>query len=210
MWAVGLDALRRYVAREGHAQVPGGWTEDGYPLGSWCGTKRVAFKKGGLDLGRAAELEAMPGWTWSVPESRFCRHLSALGAYRVRHGDCEPPPRHVEDGVQLGAWVGRIRELHRLGRLEDAQITALEAIPGWSWQAPASRDEMWQSTWDQAYSLLEEWADTHGHANPPGDLVVDGRRLGAWVRKQRTKRSTMPAARASRLQALPGWQWVGR
>jgi hypothetical protein len=208
-WAAGYERLRRYVAREGDARVPGGWVEDGLALGNWCGTKRGAYKRGALATERVAALEALPGWTWSVPDSRFDHKLAALAAYQARHGNCEPPPGDNEDGAHLGAWVARVRQLHDDGRLDAAHAAALEAIPGWSWQGRPKIDDVWQATWDHAYRQLEAWAREHGHASPPGDLVVDGRRLGAWVRKQRTKRSTMPAERIRRLQALPGWQWVG-
>jgi hypothetical protein len=206
-WDAGYQSLCRFVAREGHARVPSGWVEDGVSLGNWCGTKRGAYRKGALDPGRVAALEALPGWTWSVPDSRFAQHLAALVEYQSRHGNCELPPRHLEDGLHLGAWVARVRQLHADGRLAHEQALALQAIPGWSWQPPPPIEERWQSAWDDAYAQLQQWAAVHGHASPPGDLVVEGRRLGAWVLKQRSRRTEMSALRIRRLQALPGWQW---
>jgi hypothetical protein len=157
---------------------------------------------------RAAALETLPGWTWSVPAARFQHHVAALADYRARHGDCEPPPGHVHNGINLGAWVAQIRRLHAAGDLAGDQVAALEVVAGWSWTGPPSAQEQWQSAWDQAYRMLHEWAADHGHAHPPSDVVVGGRRLGQWVLKQRARRDTMTPDRADRLQALPGWRWT--
>jgi superfamily II DNA or RNA helicase len=206
-WAAGLEALRRYSNREGTAEVPGGWVDaSGFPLGSWCGTQRVNRDR--MPAERAAALEAVPGWTWSVPATRFAEKLAALADYAAGGAGCDPAPREVHHGVHVGAFVARVRQLHSAGRLSDEQVAALESLAGWTWSPPPSAQDMWQSAWDQAYAQLEGWASTHGHARPPGDLVVNGRRLGAWVVKQRSRRAAMPADRARRLEALPGWQWA--
>jgi len=41
-------------------------------------------------------------------------------------------------------------------------------------------------------------------------MTGDGYKLGQWVTGQRTTRTTMPADRKSRLEALPGWTWDAR
>jgi hypothetical protein len=80
----------------------------------------------------------------------------------------------------------------------------LEALPGWTWDA---RDEKWE----EGFALLEAYAADKGHCRVPQDHVTgDDYRLGQWVSHQRATRTTMPADRKSRLEALPGWTWEPR
>ncbi|MEB8515136.1 helicase associated domain-containing protein, partial [Acidithiobacillus ferriphilus] len=66
-WKQGLDALRTFVAREGHATIPKRHVEpDGFKLGSWVRNRRQEFRIGRMSAERIAELEAVPGWVWSI------------------------------------------------------------------------------------------------------------------------------------------------
>ncbi|MDQ1426768.1 MAG: hypothetical protein QOK39_244, partial [Acidimicrobiaceae bacterium] len=71
-------------------------------------TRRGAYRRGGILAERVAALEALPGWTWSVPDSRFAEKLAALVAYQACHGDCEPRSGSNEDGKHLRVWVARV------------------------------------------------------------------------------------------------------
>jgi len=65
-----LEALRRYVAREGHARVPAKRMEQGLPLGQWVRIQRSLHNDGRLDVCRQSELEKFPGWVWSVRHAK--------------------------------------------------------------------------------------------------------------------------------------------
>jgi len=61
----GVDHLRAYTAREGHARVPDSHvTDDGFTLGTWVRARRREHKKGTLSTARIAELNAL-GMMWS-------------------------------------------------------------------------------------------------------------------------------------------------
>jgi len=64
-WDDRFAALRRFVAREGHARVPQGRVEDGFQLGRWVSRRRSDEKMGRLDGERVRMLESLPGWTWT-------------------------------------------------------------------------------------------------------------------------------------------------
>ena len=54
-------------AIEGGAALPfpaGATADDGFPLGVWESTYRGRRRAGTLDPDHAAELEALPGWSW--------------------------------------------------------------------------------------------------------------------------------------------------
>ncbi|NBT26760.1 MAG: hypothetical protein EBT09_09455 [Actinobacteria bacterium] len=80
----------------------------------------------------------------------------------------------------------------------------LEALPGWTWDP---RD----AQWEEGFARLETYLSDKGDCLVPANHVTgDGSRLGQWVVTQRTTRTTMPAERKSRLEALPGWTWDAR
>jgi hypothetical protein len=57
----------REVLADGVATLPfppGATAGDGFPLGIWETTYRGRHRAGTLDPEQAAELEALPGWTW--------------------------------------------------------------------------------------------------------------------------------------------------
>ena len=59
----GLQALRAFVKREGHADVKTSHTENGYPLGRWVGKKRL--RKDKLSDKQITELDTL-GIIWSA------------------------------------------------------------------------------------------------------------------------------------------------
>jgi superfamily II DNA or RNA helicase len=67
-------------------------------------------------------------------------------------------------------------------------------------------------SWDQYYGLLQRFVAREGHASPAIAHEEDGLRLGAWVGGQRTlqRKGILPAERAEKLRALPGWAWNRR
>ena len=65
-WRAAFELLGRYVQREGHARVPVGHLEEGFPLGRWVSKRRSAHRHGELSAERVDLLEGMPGWTWDA------------------------------------------------------------------------------------------------------------------------------------------------
>ena len=68
---------------------------------------------------------------------RFNTYLSALQQYITREGTAHVPAHHEEsiDGrsVQLGTWVGYVRQRYKNNKLSAERIAVLENISGWAW-----------------------------------------------------------------------------
>ena len=64
LWEDCLEALKRYVAREGHCRVPYDHREDGIGLGTWVRHQRGDERNHSPE--RAAKLEELPGWEWGT------------------------------------------------------------------------------------------------------------------------------------------------
>lgn len=130
-WALSYKALAQFAEREGHCHVPRSHVEDGIAIGRWVSAQRQRLHR--LDPDRRGMLESLPGWT---PEARSQRWWDCRGSvlhYAEQYGHSLVPHGHVFAGRNLGLWVSRQRWLHRQGRLSASRVSALETLPGWSW-----------------------------------------------------------------------------
>lgn len=71
LWLVGLEALKQFVAREGHCVPPDSHVEDladvSVPLFDWCTRQRYFYRHGRLISARVQLLGAVAGWRWECP-----------------------------------------------------------------------------------------------------------------------------------------------
>lgn len=69
--------------------------------------------------------------------TRFKLYVRALTQFAERTGHTRIPAVHVEivDGreVNLGAWVGYMRQRYKKGQLSSEKTEALQQLPGWTW-----------------------------------------------------------------------------
>ena len=74
-WNEGYERTAEYAAEHQTARVPFSHrTDDGYSLGSWVNTQRVAYAQGKLSPDRQRRLESLRGWAWRTrPPNRVPR-----------------------------------------------------------------------------------------------------------------------------------------
>lgn len=203
-WEAGYRHLLAYVAREGHTRVRSDQVEpDGFPLGVWARSHR---RPGGgrrtMTDEQRQRLAAIPGWTFDSPITVFWeRACQAAEAYAAREGHCHTPRKHVEDGLNLDAWLKQQRVRYVAGSLSPEQVSRLEALPGWSWRPQ-------HDAWEAGFAALETFVAREGHALVPRDHREDDYPLGAWVGEQRNRRDDIDRTRRERLQTLPGWSFA--
>lgn len=63
-WEEGIEKLKAFARREGHARVPRSHNEGDYTLGRWVNAQRTSYQNGKLSEERTHRLEAVPGWVW--------------------------------------------------------------------------------------------------------------------------------------------------
>ncbi len=135
-WEIGVEHLRQYIEREGHARVPDGYTApDGFKLGSWVVNRRQDYRKEKLDASQIEQLEALHGtWAWSSRVAQWEEGFERLLAYVAEHGTAWVRADYqCSDGYTLGAWASRQRSLHHNGQLEESRQARLDVLPGWEW-----------------------------------------------------------------------------
>jgi hypothetical protein len=212
-WEFMFTLLQRFVAREGTALVPREHLEEGKPLGRWVRKQRDVYK-GVHGGGRLRErqwkrLVALPGWTWGPGPEKWERGYRALVVFQRREGHIKVPAGHIENGVNLDAWIDRQRQHYRMRRVQRQgdHVARLVGIPGWKWS------ESFGVRWDRHYATLVKFVEREGHANVPTKHVEEGVMLGQWVGNQRQRYHWMQAhhpRRITRLEALRGWTWRRR
>jgi SAM-dependent methyltransferase len=184
-----LEALKAYVAEE--EQLP---PRSEKPLGQWVTSRRQDYKKGKLSADRITALEAVPYWTWDGVDDTFPEKLRALMAYVI--DEKRLPPRNSP----LGSWIhSRRGEYKKGGKLSADRITALEAVPFWSWDA---REDTFLETLEALKAYVTEQNKLPLWSEKP---------LGQWINRLRQgyKKGKLSKYRITALEAVPHWTWTG-
>jgi hypothetical protein len=204
-WQTGLERLRAFVEREGHARVhPRYEDEDGFRLGALVNRLRTDHRQGKLDAERVSRLEAIDGWTWDPRGDDWQTGLDRLRAFSEREGHARVPSDYRDaDGYRLGSWVTSQRTYYKQGKLSPDRVRQLEAVTGWQWDRR-------EADWHERLGRLRCYVAREGYAQVPDDYRdPDGYRLGRWVSFQRSRyrRGKLEPDRADALEQLEGWSW---
>ena len=201
-WREGLDHVKRFAEREGHARVPVKHVEDGFRLGQWVNSQRADYKRDELSLERQEALEALDGWVWAQWDATWQSGLDYAKRFVARESHARVPNMHVEDEFKLGTWIGRQRQACKAGKLSAERKEALQALEGWVW-------DPLEDGWNEGLEYAKRFVAREGHACVPAAHVEDGFELGSWVRWQRRwrERNKLTVERRRALEALEGWTW---
>ena len=100
----------------------------------------------------------------------------AICEYKKEYGHIDVPAAYqTSDGLRLGRWIRRQREMYAEGKLSCARKERLDNI-GMTWQQT--------DPWIQKFQLLKRYYHENGHTKMPADYVVDGVWLARWLSEQ--------------------------
>jgi hypothetical protein len=157
-----------------------------------------------LQAERPGKSIRIPGPATFTRDGRWDDGMGRLTAFAAREGHANVPFEHVEAGAPLGQWVSAKRAQYARGRMTAARVAALEALPGWTWDAVKGQ-------WVAGYRHLLAFHAREGHIDVPAHYWdVDGFPLGSWVRSHRRPggRRTMTNDQRALLEAVPGWTFT--
>ena len=160
------------------------------------GTSQAPFERGAMYWGEVARTPE------DLPRSPFDheREYVALDDFVAREGHADVLLSEIVDGLALGHFVDKIRELEVVGGLAPETRDRLSALPGWRWYE------------SDTIGLLGEFAKREGSAFVPRGHIEQGRQLGTGVRSlaeayamAKAGLVRLPAEDVERLEALPKW-----
>jgi len=166
---------------------------------------RAAHRRGLLDERHVKSLESLPGWSWDVRQKAFQRGLDALQAFARREGHARVHFQHQEGNFNLGGWVAFKRRDYKYGRLDAAQVKALEAVRGWTWYGVPSKEDRF----GRGLEALRRFVKRTGHSNVPSYHVEEHFLLGTWVARMRQayRDQRIRIDRIAALERVPHWTW---
>jgi hypothetical protein len=201
-WERGFAELLKYAAEHGDALVPAAYVTDGYKLGGWVNTQRLAYGDGTMVSSRRKRLEDVSGWSWDPHADSWERAFGLVEDYARKCGNARVPDDYRADDFGLGAWVVTQRMQRKKGTLTSDREQRLNSVPGWAWDHA-------QALWDDGLAALCRYVEDHGTTRVPQGLTFAGVPLGNWVARQRREyaKGTLDPKRQRALEELPTWSW---
>lgn len=181
----GLRRLAAFRAEHGHTRVRIAWrTADGYPLGSWLGSRRMEYSGGRLSPDEVADLDAL-GIDWNPFDTNWSRNLAAATAWVQAHGHSRIPLSFTTpEGLPVGNWLSRQRT--RSDELPPTRLAALQTA-GIALDGPNARAREHET--NRMVEGVTAFKAEYGHVRILRDYVTpDGNRLGDAVENARGRR----------------------
>ena len=195
----------------GHLPSIYGDTKEERLLGAWLITQRTRRKgarnKRELTSVEIRLLESLSGWQWDPNASAWRKQYEAFLGFVQREGR---HPRAAgtdyvtgQEEEDLAAWGSRqrssIKGKARKGGLSSDEISALNEIPGWSW-------DPLNANWQDKYGQVQEYLAANNNIYP---TQADNKPLNTWCQKQRRRKreGTLEPTRIAQLERLPRWDW---
>ena len=182
----------KYYNLHGNINLPNDYyLDDGYNLGGFIYNQKQLKRQGKLskdkiklfdDLGidwTIKEVKKNPSW-----EEMYKLAFNYFNTYKnldIKRSFVTIDGISInDDGYNLGRWISRQRVSYKNKKLDNDQVTKLEAI-GMDWKLNAT-----YKSWNEAYDLAVQYFVENGNLNIRTDYnTVCGYNLGAWIYLQR-------------------------
>lgn len=202
-WMSLYDVAAAYYHEHGNLNVPSEYvTPDGVLLGKWVARQRYAYlnpdrSSARVTPERKALLDKL-GMVWEKYDPWQERYDLAL-AYKTEHGDLEIPSVYkTADGVWLGSWVSRQRQVLNSGSSSlSSERRKLLRILFKGERRPsdpaADHGTVREANWERNFRSAARYARKYKHLLVPASYVdSDGVRLGVWISNLRAARKNRP------------------
>ena len=226
-WQTAYEAAVKYHAAYGNLDVPTEYTdEDGILLGKWVSRQRYAWQNPERSSARVTpERKALLdelGMNWEKTDSWQHRYELAV-EYKKEHGSLAVPAQYrTEDGIWLGSWLSRQKQMLREGKKLSAERRAalkelFKGEKGRRLSAPVPPAcSVREQNWLDNYQSARLYAEKKGSLLVPAGYVDEnGFRLGVWISNLRAARKARPGSfqvtpeHIALLDAI-GMQWDAR
>lgn len=217
-----FDQLRLVCAERGSLDdtKPGESIFTGYvdglnrPLRLWAATQLCKYWDNELDSWIVEALLQQPGWCWYPLSDADQVGLAAFRSFAAWEGHADVPPGHIEDDIDLDAWLGTVRRRKIYGTLPPVLESVLLASTPTGHKG--ERRFLWkpsETRWQIARMACQQYIARHGTlARMPIGTVeyVEGHRFelyqwGSATRARRKRGDVRP--QDSTIERFTGWTW---
>jgi hypothetical protein len=191
-WDKWFGILMKFYDREGHSRVGVNQLEDGHKLGIWCSIQRMKRHK--LQPDRLKMLNSI-GYVWDLLDEQWADSFSALQKFYKREGHSNVVQGHIEDAINLGAWVSNQRKAKDL---DPDKIEKLNSV-NLRWDPVSEKKE-------KSLAALLKFHKREGHCDVPQKHWEDGVKLGTWVSTRRMHKAKLSPEVVRVLDSI-GFTW---
>lgn len=216
-WDKHYELLNRHFQEGLDTNVPDSAVIGGLNIGTWLRTQRIKYRAGSLEKDKINRLEAI-GVDWEPQVTAQAqsvelweKHYAVLRRHFELGNDANVTRPALMDGLKIGAWLNVQREKRRDGDLSQDQIDRLDAI-GIEWNPMETRRKS-TAQWEKHFLLLKALFEAGKGDELSDEAVVDGKRLGAWLKHQRLRyrRGKLADDCVKRLEAIGvAWRTDGK
>lgn len=158
---------------------PGYVDRQGIRLGAWLAYLRRQFKIRGRSMLTDEQFRMLDaiGMRWgSKYDKQWDMYYQVLSVYVHRTGNTDVPISWREEGVQLGRWFRRQKEMFAAGTLHKERADMLRSL---------GLELTMEDPWERKFRLAKAYSETHdGSLECPNDYVVQGVSLRKWLNRQ--------------------------
>ena len=219
-WEDWYELAQKYYNHHGNLNVPerykttNGYEEDseyGRALGHWLHNQRMLKKSGTLSALREEKLLAI-GMIFDPLEQQWQEMYNLAKKYYDHHGNLNILRRFkttngyekdLENGKNLGQWIGLQRKFKQQGLLSSEREEMLLAIG-------MSFENVFDARWSEMYQLAKSYYEHYGNLRVSKDFQTSngydfdkehGKKLGLWLSSQKSlkKQGILPKEREEKL-----------
>ncbi|KAL7536840.1 LOW QUALITY PROTEIN: hypothetical protein ACHAXR_007432 [Thalassiosira sp. AJA248-18] len=139
-------------------------------------------------------------------EMKWNMRYQELIDFMEEHGHVNVPKEFTyKYSPPLGHWVGRMRYLHKAGKLDPERLRRLQEI-GFEFVISKTKDIKFSVVWDKSFQALKAFKDMNGHVEVPNGYKPqpDMAELDGWITRQRKhfRDGKLPDHLKSKIQEL--------
>jgi len=176
-WDAMYKQLKLFILENGRINVPKNYEDK--KLCAWVLYQRNRFKNNTLNAEKIQLLNELD-FIWDVFDEQWNTNYKQLKDFYIEHDNIEIPDK--TSGLYM--WIRSQRLKFKKNELTKDQINQLNDLD-FNWYPREDTSKIW----DEMYNYLVKYKKNYGNCLVPDDYIVDNKKLGRWIKRQRSNYS---------------------
>lgn len=112
---------------------------------------------------------------WDIYYQTLCQIYKDYGTVNISYSTS-----FCINGLAIGRWVRRQRNVYSVGKMRKDRIEKLERI-GFLWDGRIVKQKAQKEQWDKIFALAESYYKENGNLRMPRYFIIDGVDVGTWL-----------------------------